>query len=154
MFSVVAPEVVQLSVLIPPRVMLVGLAVNELIVGRVGWFTVTTSVAVTEPVVFVAVKVYVVVAVGLSTTEPVADVDANVPGVMATLVAPAVVQLSVVVEPLRIDAGLAEKELMVGASTCLIIGAFFTQPASPAQTERSIRTRTMPLRWSKPDCTA
>jgi hypothetical protein len=57
MFSVVAPEVVQLSVLIPPSVMLVGLAVNELIVGSVGWVTVTTSAAVTEPVVLVAVRV-------------------------------------------------------------------------------------------------
>ena len=35
-FSVVAPLVVQLKVLIPPRVMLVGLAVNELIEGRLG----------------------------------------------------------------------------------------------------------------------
>jgi hypothetical protein len=36
MFSVVAPEAVQLSALMPPSVMLVGLAVNELIVGRLG----------------------------------------------------------------------------------------------------------------------
>jgi hypothetical protein len=36
MSSVVAPDVVQLNVLIPPRVMLVGLAVNKLIVGRDG----------------------------------------------------------------------------------------------------------------------
>ena len=36
MFSVVAPDVVQLSALMPPRVMLVGFAVNELIVGRLG----------------------------------------------------------------------------------------------------------------------
>lgn len=57
MFSVVAPEVVQLSVLIPPKVMLVGFAVNELIAGRFGWVTVTVTVAVTEPVVFVAVSV-------------------------------------------------------------------------------------------------
>jgi hypothetical protein len=57
MFKVVAPEVVQLSVLIPPSEMLVGLAVNELIVGSVGWVTVTTTVAVADPVVFVAVSV-------------------------------------------------------------------------------------------------
>ncbi len=152
MFSVVAPELVQLNELIPPSVMLVGLAVNELIVGRVGCVTVTTSVVVTEPVVFVAVRVYVVVAVGLRITDPLADVDAKVPGVMATPVAPEVVQLSVVVEPLMIDAGLAEKELMVGAATCLTIGTFFTQPASPAQTDRSIRAQTKPLRWLMPDC--
>ena len=57
MLSVVAPDVVQLSVLIPPSAMLVGLAVNELIVGRLGWFTVTNSSAVAVPVVFVAVRV-------------------------------------------------------------------------------------------------
>jgi hypothetical protein len=152
MFSVVAPEVVQLSVLIPPNVMFVGLEVNELIVGSVGCVTVTTAVAVTEPVVFVAVSVYVVVAVGLKTTDPLADVDANVPGVMATPVAPAVVQLNVVVEPLMIDAGLAEKELMVGAATCLRVGSFCVQPASPAKAERSTSVRTTPLRWLMPDC--
>jgi hypothetical protein len=56
-FSVVAPEVVQLSVLIPPNEMLVGFAVKELIAGNVGSVTVTTCVAVAAPVVFVAVKV-------------------------------------------------------------------------------------------------
>jgi hypothetical protein len=137
MFSVVAPDVVQLSVLIPPSEILVGLAVNELMVGRVGGVTVTTNVAVAEPVVFVAVKVYVVVAVGLRTTVPLADVDANVPGVMATLVAPAVAQLTVVVEPLMIDAGLTEKELMVGAATCLRVGSFCVQPAIPAKAARN-----------------
>ena len=137
MFSVVAPELVQLSVLMPPNVMLVGLAVNELMVGSVGCVTVTISVVVTEPVVFVAVSVYVVVAVGLRTTDPFAEVDANVPGVMATLVAPAVAQLTVVVEPLMIDAGLTEKELMVGAATCLRVGSFCVQPAIPAKAARN-----------------
>jgi hypothetical protein len=154
MLSVVAREVVQLSVLIPPSVMLVGLAMNELIVGSVGWVTVTTTVAVAVPVVFVAVSVYVVVAVGLRTTVPLADVDANVPGVIATLVAPAVAQLSVVVEPLMIDAGLAEKELTVGAATCFSVGSFCVQPASPANADRSTSARTTPLRWLMPDCIA
>jgi hypothetical protein len=154
MFSVVAPEVVQLSVLIPPNEMLVGLAVNELIVGSVGCVTVTTTVAVTEPVVFVAVNVYVVVAVGLRTTDPVADVDANVPGVMAMPVAPVVAQLRVVVEPLMIDAGLAEKVLIVGAATCLRVGSFCVQPASPARADKSTSARTTPLRRLTPDCIA
>jgi hypothetical protein len=57
MVMVVAPVVTQLSVLMPPRLMLAGLAVNELIVGRLGSFTFTVTVAVVEPVVFVAVKV-------------------------------------------------------------------------------------------------
>jgi hypothetical protein len=147
MFNVVAPDDAQLSVLIPPSETLVGFAVNELIVGRVGWVTVTITVAVAVPVVFVAVKVYVVVAVGLRTTDPLPDVDANVPGVMATPVAPVAAQLNVVVEPLIIDAGLAEKELMVGASTCLRVGSFWVQPASPDRADKSTSERTTPLRW-------
>jgi len=54
---VVAPVVTQLSVLMPPRLIVAGLAVNELMVGRFGLFTFTVTVAVVEPVVFVAVKV-------------------------------------------------------------------------------------------------
>ena len=46
--------------------------------------------------------------------EPVADVDVNVPGVMAILVAPVVAQLSVLLEPEVIVVGLAVKELIVG----------------------------------------
>ncbi|HLY40633.1 MAG TPA: hypothetical protein VKR52_05435 [Terracidiphilus sp.] len=53
----VAPEVDQLSVLLAPEAMLVGLAVNELIGGRLGAATVTFTVAVTEPALLVAVSV-------------------------------------------------------------------------------------------------
>jgi len=154
MFSVVAPELVQLSVLMPPNVMLVGLAVNELMVGSVGCVTVTISVVVTEPVVFVAVSVYVVVAVGLRTTDPFAEVDANVPGVIATFVAPVAAQLSVVVEPLMIDVGLAEKELIVGAPTCLRVGSFSVQPASPAKADKSTSARITTWHRLLPGCTA
>jgi hypothetical protein len=96
----------------------------------------------------------VVVVVGLRTTDPLADVDANVPGVMATLVAPAVAQLTVVVVPLMIDAGLAEKELMVGAATCLRVGIFCVQPASAAKADKSTSARTTPLRPLITDCIA
>jgi hypothetical protein len=122
MLSVVAPDVAQLSVLVPPWVMLFGLAVNELIVGRLGWVKVTVTVAVAEPVVFVAVRVYVVVAAGLRTTEPLADVDENVPGVTVTLAAPEVVQLSVVLAPATMAAGPAEKEVIVGAGASWTTG--------------------------------
>jgi hypothetical protein len=132
----VAPDVAQLSVLIPPSVMLFGLAVNELMEGRLSWVTVTVTAAVAEPVVFVAVRVYVVVTVGLRTTEPLADVVENVPGVTVTLVAPEVVQLSVVLAPAMIAAGPAEKEVMVGAGTSLTAGDGAVQPASPAQADR------------------
>jgi hypothetical protein len=56
----------------------------------------------------------VVVVVGLTVVEPLADVDVKVPGVMAILVAPFVDQLSVLLEPEAILAGLGVKELIVG----------------------------------------
>jgi hypothetical protein len=56
----------------------------------------------------------VVVAVGLTLVEPLADVDVNVPGAMPILVAPVVAQLSVLLEPAVMFVGLAVKELIVG----------------------------------------
>jgi hypothetical protein len=56
----------------------------------------------------------VVVDVGLTLVEPLADVELNVPGVMAIVVAPVVAQLSVLLEPEGMLAGLAVKELIVG----------------------------------------
>ena len=52
-----APVVAQLSVLLEPEVILVGLAVKELIVGLLTVFTVTVSVDVVEPAALVAVSV-------------------------------------------------------------------------------------------------
>jgi hypothetical protein len=154
MLRVVAPDVTQLSVLIPPKVMLTGLAVNELMEGRLGCETVTVTVAVSEPVVLVAVRVYVVVTVGLRATEPLAETDAKVPGVIVMLVAFAVVQLSVVLAPAMMAAGLAEKEEMVGAGASAMVGNGVVQPASPAQAAtESARTQTAgprQLRWSAP----
>ena len=60
-----------------------------------------------------------VVAVGLTLVEPLANVEVNVPGVMAILVAPVVTQLSVLLEPELMLVGLAVKELIVG-----LLGAF------------------------------
>jgi hypothetical protein len=56
----------------------------------------------------------VVVDVGLTVVEPLADADVNDPGVMAMVVAPAVVQLNVLLDPELILVGLAVKELIVG----------------------------------------
>jgi hypothetical protein len=54
----VAPLVLQLSELLPPALMLVGFAVNELIVGfAFTAVTVTVAVLVTEPALLVAVSV-------------------------------------------------------------------------------------------------
>ncbi len=55
-----------------------------------------------------------VVAVGLTLVEPLADVDVNDPGAMARLVAPDVTQLRVLLAPEVTAEGLAVKELMVG----------------------------------------
>ena len=74
----------------------------------------TCAVAVDEPEALVAVNVYVVVAVGLTVVEPLADADVNVPGVMAIVVAPDVTQLSVLLDPELMPAGLAVKELITG----------------------------------------
>jgi hypothetical protein len=76
--------------------------------------TVTFAVAVVEPEAFVAVSVKVVVAVGLTFVEPLADVDVNVPGAIARLVAPVIAQLTVLLEPEVISVGLAVKELITG----------------------------------------
>jgi hypothetical protein len=77
----------------------------------------------------------VVVAVGLTLVEPLADVDVNVPGVMAILVAPVVAQLSVLLEPEAMLVGLAVKEVIVGAEP--FPDEFpEPQPATPAQANR------------------
>ena len=76
--------------------------------------TVSNAVDVTLPAEFVAVSVYVVVAAGLTFVEPLADVDVNVPGVMAMLAAPVTTQLSELLEPAAMLVGLAVNEVMAG----------------------------------------
>jgi hypothetical protein len=53
--------------------------------------------------------------------EPLADADANVPGVMAMLEAPLADQFNVLLEPKVMLAGLAVKELMVGLLAALTV---------------------------------
>ncbi|HTT34044.1 MAG TPA: hypothetical protein VMH48_10620 [Methylomirabilota bacterium] len=62
---------------------------------------------------------------GLTFVEPVAEVDVNVPGVMAMVVAPLVVQLRVLLEPEVMLVGLAEKELIVGALPAFTVTVTF-----------------------------
>lgn len=71
------------------------------------------------------------VAVGLTTYDPLADVDEKFPGVTTTLVAPWLVQLSVVLVPAVMPVGLPENDVIVGAGTCLMVGNAAVQPASP-----------------------
>ena len=62
-----------------------------------------------------------VVADGLTLVEPLAEVEVNVPGVMARLVAPVVAQLSMLLAPEVTLAGLAVKELITGLSTAFTV---------------------------------
>jgi hypothetical protein len=57
MVIVVAPVVDQLSVLLEPELMFVGLAVNEMIVGEPAVLTVTVAFIVAEPEALAAVRV-------------------------------------------------------------------------------------------------
>jgi hypothetical protein len=57
MAMVVAPVVTQLNVLVEPELMLVGFAVNDVMVGLVAAAMVTVAVAVVEPAALVAVSV-------------------------------------------------------------------------------------------------
>jgi hypothetical protein len=85
----------------------------------------------------------VVVAVGLTLVEPLANAEVNVPGVMARLVAPVVTQLSVLPAPEAIVAGLAVNEVITGTErlpsgeNCEV--AIEPQPASPT-TAKSVST--------------
>ena len=55
-----------------------------------------------------------VVAVGLTLVDPLAEVEVNVPGVIAIVVALLVAQLRLLLDPEPILVGFAEKELIVG----------------------------------------
>jgi hypothetical protein len=74
----------------------------------------------------------VVVAVGLTLVEPLANADVNVPGEMAILVAPLVAQLSALLEPEVIPVGPAVKELMVGlfAVVTVTVSVDVVEPAA------------------------
>jgi hypothetical protein len=57
----------------------------------------------------------VVVDVGLTDREPLADVEVNMPGVMEMLPAPLLAQRSMLLAPVLMLAGLATKDAIVGA---------------------------------------
>jgi hypothetical protein len=92
----------------------------------------TVCIEVTEPAALVAVSVYAVVTVGLTLIEPLAEVDVNVPGVMAIDVAPLVDQLRVLLAPEVIVVGLPAKELIVGllAALTVMVCEEVTEPAA------------------------
>ena len=55
-----------------------------------------------------------VVAVGLTLVEPLAELEVKVPGVIATLVAPVTDQLNMLLEPEAMLTAFAVKEVIVG----------------------------------------
>ena len=73
-----------------------------------------------------------VVAVGLTFVEPLAEVEVKVPGVMAMLVAPVVAQLRVLLDPEVMLAEFAVNELMVGfvAAVTVIVSVEVVEPAA------------------------
>jgi hypothetical protein len=72
------------------------------------------------------------VAVGLTPNDPLADVEVNVPGEIAMLVAPVVAQLNVLLEPEAMLVGLAVKELIVGllGAVTVTVAVEVTDPAA------------------------
>ena len=69
---------------------------------------------------------------GLTVVEPLAEVDVNVPGVMAMLVAPVVLHASVLLEPDSMPAGLAAKEVIFGLVMVTVALAVFEPEESVA----------------------
>jgi hypothetical protein len=69
-----------------------------------------------------------VVAVGLTVVEPEADVDVKVPGVTATLVAPVVDQLSLLLEPEATLAALAVKAPITGLAAAVTVTVATVEP--------------------------
>ena len=90
----------------------VGLA-SKLAVGR-GTIVTITDFVVTPPGP-VAVKVYVVVAVGFTVMLPVVGKEPPGPGAIMTVVAFVVAQSSTAAPPLDVMSGVAEKLVMIGS---------------------------------------
>jgi hypothetical protein len=96
----------------------------------------------------------VVVAVGLTVVEPVADVEVNVPGVMVMLVALVADQLSSVLVPELIVVGLAVKDVITGAGPFPEPGSEETAPTQlvRAMQAKRIRARAQRFRADEPRC--
>lgn len=93
--------------------------------------TVTIVVEVTAPEAFAAVKVYVVVTEGLTLVDPSLAVDVKVPGDTVTLVAPVLAQLSVLLPPAAMLAGLAVNALITGLLTAAVTVTVAVAVADP-----------------------
>jgi hypothetical protein len=90
----------------------------------------------------------VVVAVGLTLVEPLADVDVNVPGVMAILVAPAAAHVSVLLVPELMLVGFAAKDVIVGVEPFGVDELGEVAPPQPARPIPANRANTRAQRPS------
>jgi hypothetical protein len=83
----------------------------------------------------------VVVAVGFTVVEPLADVEVKVPGAMEMLVAPVTDQLNVLLEPEVIVVGLAVNDTIAGSEPVPVDepdGIVEPQPSRPMQASEVI----------------
>jgi hypothetical protein len=90
----------------------------------------------------------VVVAVGLTLIDPVAAVDVNVPGVMAMVVAPLAVQLSVLPAPALTLVGFAVNAVIAGIAPFPddeVLDELPPQPNNPKQTTNRALAQTTNL---------
>lgn len=66
---------------------------------------------------------------GLTANVPLGESDLNVPGVMAMMVAPVVAQVSLLLAPVSMLAGLAVNELIAGGLVTVTVTAAWPEPA-------------------------
>jgi len=67
--------------------------------------------------------------VGLTANVPLGESDLNVPGVMAMMVAPVVAQVSLLLAPVSMLAGLAVNAVIVGGLVTVTVTAAWPEPA-------------------------
>ena len=66
---------------------------------------------------------------GLTANVPLGESDLNVPGVMAMMVAPVVAQVSLLLAPVSMLAGLAVNAVIVGGLVTVTVTAAWPEPA-------------------------
>ncbi len=112
--TVVAPPTLQISAAVCPDEIVPGEIVNNVIVGSADdWVTVTVAEVITLPLELVAVKVYVVVAEGVTVRIPEAG-TAPMPLLIEMALAPETFHCKVEDCPAIIVPGLALKDNIVG----------------------------------------
>jgi hypothetical protein len=88
--------------------------------------------------------------VGLTLVEPLADADVKVPGVMATLAAPAVAQFNVLLAPELMLVGFAPKDVICGREPFPpFAGVDNVAPVHPARAAHTIRAKAVAKQSSR-----